>query len=168
VYNVVVEGDHLNRLDDQGLLAAPAVPKVLYRGDKSGLRNVGFRSYQARSLGDKQALTNLLQASPEELEKRMEEHATSKFLSWFVSTSSDIRVACYFATNGCKSDGSIYVLTYSSLALHNPFNTGALAVCDGKTIVTEDEWVWLSYIDPRFILDEHTVTPDDCKCLPNP
>jgi hypothetical protein len=70
---------------------------VLYRGDKSGLKLAGFRSFQARSLGDNEALTDLLNASLDELERRMEQLAASKFLSWFVSTTTDIRVACYFA-----------------------------------------------------------------------
>lgn len=145
-----------------------SVPKQLYRGDKSGLKSVGFRSFEARSLGDKQALADLLKLDHAELEKRMEQHAISPFLSWFVSATSDVRVACYFATNGCKNAGSIYVLMYSSMALYNPFNTTDIVLCDGKTVVKENEWVWFSYVDPKYIIDEHMVTPDDCKCLPNP
>ena len=104
----------------------------------------------------------------EDLEKRMEDHATSHFLSWFVSTTSDIRVACYFATDGCKSSGSIYVLKCSPFARPNPFNTTDITLCDGKTMVEENEWVWLSYVDPLYILDERPVTPADCQALPNP
>ncbi len=144
------------------------VPKKLFRGDKSGLKTVGFRSFEAKSQGDQEALAVLLGMDLDELEKRMEDHAASHFLSWFVSTTSDIRVACYFATNGCKNNGSIYVLMDSPLARSNPFNTVDIILCDGKTVVEEKEWVWLSYVDPSYILDELQVTPDDCKCLPNP
>jgi hypothetical protein len=144
------------------------MPTELYRGDKPGLKSVGFRSFEAKSQGDQQALAALLDMALDELERRMEEHASSHFLSWFVSTTSDIRVACYFATNGCNNPGSIYVLKSSSLARYNPFNTADISLCDGKTVVKENEWVWFSSIDPQFILDERPVTPDDCKCLPNP
>jgi hypothetical protein len=131
-----------------------AMPKELYRGDKSGLKSVGFRSFEAKSQGDRQALAALLKMGLDELERLMEDHASSHFLSWFVSTTSDIRVACYFATDGCKSKGSIYVLRSSSLARYNPFNTLDITLCDEKTVVKENEWVWFSYVDPTDIQNE--------------
>lgn len=146
----------------------PPTPLELYRGDKSGLTAVGFRSFEARSQGDDRALMALLGMDLDELERRMEDHAVSPFLSWFVSATSDIRVACYFATDGCQRVGSIYVLRFSPLARHNPFNVADLTLCDGTTVVKESEWVWLSYIDPKFIVDERPVTPDDCRCLGSP
>jgi hypothetical protein len=145
-----------------------STPPELYRGDKPGLKSVGFRSFEAKSQGDQQALAALLGMELDDLERRMADHAGSHFLSWFVSTTSDIRVACYFATDACKTNGSIYVLMPASLARFNPFNTTDIVLCDGKTVVKENEWVWFSYVDPKYILDERPVTPDDCKCLPNP
>ena len=151
---------------EKGLLVQDAVE--LYRGDVSGLKSVGFRSFEAKSQGNDQALAGLLDMDLDELERRMEDHANSRFLSWFVSATSDIRVACYFATNGCKNDGSIYVLTRSPLARANPFDTVEITLCDGKTVVKEMEWVWFSYVDPSYIVAERPVTPADCECLPNP
>ena len=141
---------------------------MLYRGDKCGLKTVGFSSFEAKSRGNTVALKDLLDIDTEELDRRMEKHAASKFLSWFVSTTRDIRVACYFATAGCTSKGCIYVLQESPLARPNPFNAVDIMLCDGKTLTKEDEWVWLSHVEPRYIVDEIMVAPDDCKCLPNP
>ena len=145
-----------------------SVPAILYRGDKCGLTSVGFESFEAKSRGKTAALKDLLAVDTDELDRRMQNHASSKFLSCFVSTTNDIRVACYFATTGCTNNGCIYVLQNSALARSNPFNAGDLILCDGKTLAKEQEWVWFSYIDPKFILDEIMVSPADCRCLPNP
>lgn len=143
-------------------------PDNLYRGDACGLKNVGFDSFDSRQKGRMQAIIDLLGLPEDDINKKMDEHQQSKFLSSFVSITSDIRVACYFATNGCKNDGCIYVIKWSPLAKSNTFNTKLIALCDNVTIVGESELVWFSYIDPKYIEDEIMVTPDDCKCLPNP
>jgi hypothetical protein len=165
VYNIEVDADHCYRVGEQGLLVHNA--SVLYRGDKSGMRSMGFDSYESRSRGRTQAMGYVLGLSSDELEKKMEEHAGSKFLSAFVSTTSDIRVACYFATNGCNNAGSIYVITQTSLAKKNTFNKTLITLCDKKTVVGESEWVWFAYIDPKYIVSKMMVMPDDCNCLPN-
>ena len=66
-----------------------------------------------------------------------------------------------------KKEGSIYVLTPSLLATYNPFNKTLITLCDNKTIISENQWVWFAGIDPKYIISEMLVTPDDCSCLPD-
>ena len=55
VYNSSVRKSALG-IRSRGLLVDEgSTPKELYRGDKSGLKAVGFRSFEAKSQGDKQA-----------------------------------------------------------------------------------------------------------------
>lgn len=122
----------------------------------------GFDSFESRLRGRADALKFMLGLADDELDKNMDEHQQSRFLTPFVSSTSDIRVACYFATSGCKTDGSIYVLRVSPLARYNPYNTGLLALCHKSTVVSENEWSWLACIDPSFIVDELPVSPKDC------
>ncbi len=95
MYNVQVDGDRCCQVGEQVLPAYnQSAPKQLYRGDKSGLKAVGFRSFEATretsvdlSDGDN-LIRQLFNAAVDRLCKRgISVHYTPLVIEWMVKQS---------------------------------------------------------------------------------
>jgi hypothetical protein len=170
VFNIEVDGDHVYRVGEQGLLvhnqstdpnvecAVASIPNgYFYRGsDMSGVKE--FKSWSERNLGEAASEKEYRRTldDPAYKERILQKHAVSNGESAFISVSKDKRVAWVFATDSNTRGGYIYVID-TTRAEENRFNSKKTRLPNG-VFIPEQEWVVPIIIRSDEIRSFHMVT----------